>query len=66
MGLVVSAPVSNQLQVLFIEARGIYEIRERPSRMYSWSALVTAQFFAELPWNIYGAHLSYFLTRVIA
>lgn len=60
MGTVAGSPLANQLQVLFIEARNVYEIRERPSRMYSWTSLVTAQLLAELPWNIFGSSL-YFL-----
>lgn len=35
----------------------MYEIRERPSRVYHWSALVTAQIMVEIPWNIIGASL---------
>jgi ATP-binding cassette subfamily G (WHITE) protein 2 (SNQ2) len=60
MSLVVSAPLSNQIQGPFIDTRRIYEIRERPSRMYSWTALVAAQIFGELPFNIVGSSL-YFL-----
>jgi ATP-binding cassette subfamily G (WHITE) protein 2 (SNQ2) len=52
MATIVCIPVSNQLQVLFLETRRIYEVRERPSQMYSWSALLTAQLLSELPWNI--------------
>ena len=37
--------------------RTIYEIRERPSRMYSWTALVTSQMLIELPWNIFGSFI---------
>ena len=37
--------------------RDIYEIRERSSRMYHWSALTTAQVVMELPWNILGSTL---------
>jgi hypothetical protein len=55
MGLIVSVPLANQLQVPFIHTRGIYEIRERPSHMYSWTALVTSQILAELPWNLLGS-----------
>ena len=55
MGTIVSVPLANQLQVPFIAVRDIYEIRERPSRMYSWTALVTAQIASELPWNILGS-----------
>ena len=50
-----SAPVSIQLQVPFINTRTIYEIRERPSRMYSWIALLTSQILIELLWNIIGS-----------
>ena len=37
--------------------RDIYEIRERSSRMYHWSALTTSQIVVELPWNILGSTL---------
>lgn len=40
--------------------RSIYEIRERPSRMYSWTALVTSQLTTELPWNIAGSAILFF------
>lgn len=40
--------------------RTIYEIRERPSRMYSWTALLTSQFLVEIPWNIFGSSLFFF------
>ncbi|CAL1709796.1 unnamed protein product [Somion occarium] len=57
MGLIPSVPLANQLQVPFIETRSVYEIRERPSRMYSWTALVTSQMLIEMPWNILGSSL---------
>jgi ATP-binding cassette subfamily G (WHITE) protein 2 (SNQ2) len=57
MGTILSVPLSNQLQVPFINMRSIYEIRERPSRMYSWTAFVTSQILTELPWNILGSSL---------
>jgi len=53
----VSVPLSNQLQVPFIKMRDIYEIRERPSWVYSWTALVTSQMLIELPWNIFGSFI---------
>ncbi|KAG5716666.1 Brefeldin A resistance protein [Termitomyces sp. T112] len=59
MATILSAPLSNQIQVPFIDTRKIYEIRERPSRIYSWTALVTSQFLAELPWNILGSSIFY-------
>lgn len=60
MSLVVSAPLSNQIQGPFIDTRRVYELRERPSRMYSWTALVAAQILGELPLNTIGSSL-YFL-----
>ncbi|KAF8345691.1 pleiotropic drug resistance ABC transporter, partial [Amanita rubescens] len=57
MATVLSAPLSNQIVVPFINIRNIYEIRERPSRVYHWSALVTAQIVVEIPWNVIGASL---------
>ena len=61
MGTILSVPLSNQLQIPFINMRSIYEIRERPSRMYSWTALITSQILIEIPWNILGSSL-FFLT----
>ncbi|KAG1859895.1 ABC-2 type transporter-domain-containing protein [Suillus tomentosus] len=52
LATVLSVPISQQLQSVYINIRSIYEIRERPSRMYSWTALVTSQILVEIPWNI--------------
>ncbi|KAF7336855.1 Brefeldin A resistance protein [Mycena venus] len=60
MSTILSAPLSNQLQVPFLAMRKIYEIREGPTKFYSWTALVTSAFLSELPWNILGSSL-YFL-----
>ena len=58
--LILSVPGAQQLQIPFTASRGIYEIRERPSKMYSWSAWVTAQILVELPWNMLGGMLLFF------
>ena len=50
--LILTVPGAQQLQIPFIANRVIYEIRERPSKMYSWSAWVTSQILVELPWNM--------------
>ncbi|KAG8216186.1 ABC-2 type transporter-domain-containing protein [Butyriboletus roseoflavus] len=57
MALILSVPLANQLQVVFLNLRDVYEIRERPSRIYSWPALVTSQILVELPWNMLGSTL---------
>ncbi|KAF4598086.1 hypothetical protein EYR38_006480 [Pleurotus pulmonarius] len=59
LGTILSAPLAHQLQTGFIDMRNIYEIRERPTRMYSWTALITSQVLAEIPWNI-AASSTYF------
>ena len=58
--LILSVPGAQQLQIPFIESRTIYEIRERPSKMYSWSAWVTAQLLVELPWNVVSGIMLFF------
>ncbi|PBL04502.1 hypothetical protein ARMGADRAFT_1096890 [Armillaria gallica] len=60
LGTILGAPLSSQLQVPFINMCTIYEIQECPSRMHHWLALLTAQFAAEIPWNILGSS-AYFL-----
>ena len=60
MATIISVPLANLLQGPFIAARTIYEIRERPSRMYSWTALVTSQLLIELPWNILASNFLFF------
>jgi ATP-binding cassette, subfamily G (WHITE), member 2, SNQ2 len=59
MATIVTVPLAQQLQVPFISMRSLYEVRERPSRMYSWTALVTSQILVEIPWNILGSSLFY-------
>jgi len=49
--------MSDQLQVPYIKMRSIYEIREQPSRMYAWSALVTSQLMVEIPLNILNSSI---------
>lgn len=60
MSLILAAAQANSIQVIFIDFRNIYEVRERPSRMYSWTAWVTSMLLTETPWNVFGASL-YFL-----
>jgi len=46
----VAPGVINQLQPLFIERRDIFETREKKSKMYSWTAFVTALIVSEIPY----------------
>ncbi|TFK72093.1 pleiotropic drug resistance ABC transporter [Pluteus cervinus] len=52
---IISVALSTQIQIPFLAVRTIYEIRERKSRIYSWTALITSQILIEIPWNILGS-----------
>ncbi|KAF7177254.1 hypothetical protein CNMCM7691_005144 [Aspergillus felis] len=38
----------------------LYEVRERPSKTYSWKVFMAANIIVELPWNTLMAVLMYF------
>ncbi|KAF1997403.1 putative multidrug resistance ABC transporter [Amniculicola lignicola CBS 123094] len=40
-----------QIMPHFVTQRALYEVRERPSKAYSWKAFIIANVFVELPWN---------------
>ena len=35
----------------FVTQRALYEVRERPSKTYSWKVFMLSQIIVELPWN---------------
>jgi ATP-binding cassette, subfamily G (WHITE), member 2, PDR len=49
-----------QLMPLFVTQRSLYEVRERPSKAYSWKAFVVSNIIGDLPWNLVCASLMYF------
>ncbi|KAL0957047.1 hypothetical protein HGRIS_003146 [Hohenbuehelia grisea] len=57
MATMITGPGCLQLQTIFIRLRTIYEIRERPRRMYTLSALVTSQILVESPWNMLSSFI---------
>lgn len=46
-----------QIQPLFITQRSLYEVRERPSKAYSWIAFVLANIIVEIPYQVFAAIL---------
>jgi ATP-binding cassette subfamily G (WHITE) protein 2 (PDR) len=40
-----------QIMPHFVTQRALYEVRERPSKTYSWQAFMLANICAELPWQ---------------
>ncbi|KAL4814376.1 ABC-2 type transporter-domain-containing protein [Aspergillus spinulosporus] len=46
------APLVNQIMPLFITQRSLYEVRERPSKAYSWKAFLIANILVEIPYQV--------------
>jgi ATP-binding cassette subfamily G (WHITE) protein 2 (PDR) len=40
-----------QIMPHFVTQRALYEVRERPSKTYSWKAFMISNIVVELPWN---------------
>ncbi|KAL5115853.1 Multidrug resistance protein [Pleosporales sp. CAS-2024a] len=49
-----------QIMPHFVTQRALYEVRERPSKTYSWKAFMISNIIVELPWNSLMAVLIYF------
>ena len=49
-----------QIMPLFVTQRALYEVRERPSKTYSWKAFMLSNIFVEIPYNLIGATLLFF------
>ena len=54
LALVASTSLSQHLQPEFIRFRGLFEVREKPSKMYTWPVMVLSALLVEIPWNIVG------------
>ncbi|KKK17140.1 ATP-binding cassette transporter [Aspergillus rambellii] len=48
-----------QIMPKFVVQRSLYEVRERPSKAYSWAAFIIANVLVELPWQILAGVLSW-------
>jgi len=60
ISIFLAAPLSNQVISAFHDNRSAFEMRERPSRMYSVSAFLVSLVVVEMPWNILGSVLYLF------
>ncbi|KAH8656551.1 BcATRO, ABC transporter [Tricladium varicosporioides] len=43
----------------FVTSRSLYEVRERPSKAYSWKAFILSSILVEIPWAVLMAALVY-------
>ncbi|GAA5983374.1 hypothetical protein JCM10908_000258 [Rhodotorula pacifica] len=57
MGVVLAAPLSQQLQPKFLGLRQLFEARENASKMYSWPIFVITAIIVEIPFNIFAGTL---------
>ncbi|AEO69668.1 uncharacterized protein THITE_2120354 [Thermothielavioides terrestris NRRL 8126] len=48
-----------QIQPLFVTQRSLYEVRERPSKVYSWKAFLIANIIVEMPYQILTGILAF-------
>ncbi|KAL4885202.1 ABC-2 type transporter-domain-containing protein [Aspergillus karnatakaensis] len=60
MLLIIFPNLVQQMMPYFCTQRALYEVRERPSKAYSWKAFMMASICVELPWNILMAIPAYF------
>ncbi|KAI5464892.1 ABC-2 type transporter-domain-containing protein [Mariannaea sp. PMI_226] len=44
----------------FVIQRSLYEVRERPSKVYSWKIFMLSQLLVELPWNALMSVIMFF------
>lgn len=61
MFMVVFNTLVQQYLPHFVAQRDLYEVRERPSRTYSWITFILSLITAEIPWNILCGTLAFFV-----
>lgn len=60
MLLTIFGNLVQQIMPHFVTQRSLYEVRERPSKAYSWKAFMAANIIVELPWNSLMAVIIFF------
>jgi ATP-binding cassette subfamily G (WHITE) protein 2 (PDR) len=60
MLLTIFGQLVQQIMPHFVTQRALYEVRERPSKTYSWKAFMISNIVVELPWNSLMAVFIYF------
>jgi len=49
--LTIFGQLVQQTMPYFVVQRDLYEVRERPSKVYSWKVFMLSQIIVEIPWN---------------
>ncbi|VEU20288.1 DEKNAAC101162 [Brettanomyces naardenensis] len=60
MFTIVLGTLINQMLPQFVYQRDLYEVRERPSKTFSWKVFLAAQVSVEIPWNVLMGTIGYF------
>lgn len=60
MFLMPFATLVQQMLPQFVKQRDVYEVREAPSRTFSWFAFICAQMTSEIPFQVFIGTLSFF------
>ena len=60
MFLILFPNLVQQMMPYFVTQRALYEVRERPSKAYSWKAFILSSVLVELPWNTLMAVPAFF------
>lgn len=59
MLLTIFGNLAQQMMPHFVTQRSLYEVRERPSKAYSWQAFMLANVIVELPWQTLMAVITF-------
>ncbi|CAK7216309.1 hypothetical protein SCUCBS95973_002769 [Sporothrix curviconia] len=57
--LTIFSSLVQQIMPLFVTQRSLYEVRERPGKMYSWKVFMIANIVVEFPWQILTGIVTY-------
>ncbi|TVY46155.1 ZEB2-regulated ABC transporter [Lachnellula occidentalis] len=60
MLLTIFGNLTQQIMPHFVTQRSLYEVRERPSKTYSWQVFILSNLMVELPWNAMMGVLMFF------
>jgi ABC-type multidrug transport system permease subunit/ABC-type multidrug transport system ATPase subunit len=60
MLLTIFGQIVQQIMPHFVTQRSLYEVRERPSKTYSWKVFIISNIIVEIPWNTLMGALIFF------
>ncbi|KAM5517453.1 ABC transporter [Fusarium oxysporum f. sp. phaseoli] len=60
MCVLIFNPFNKQIMPMFVPLRALYEVRERPSRIYRWTTFILSHVLIELIWNTLAAAIFFF------